>query len=177
MNVMIIFETIEGQTGRIVRFIEGQLEAKGHKIQRIDTAHKRVNVSFEGVDKVILAAPVHERRHPEAFEVFVSAARGALNAMDTLMLSVSLKAAFADGLEEAEDFLCEMEMRTKFSARDRLLVAGAVRQGSYDYFASQILQFVVLDGQDVNLADGDHEFTDWDAVGDCLDAFISGATV
>lgn len=173
MNVMIIFETIEGQTGRIVRFIESKLAAKGHTVQRVDTAHKRVQVSFEGVDKIILAAPVHERRHPASFEIFITAAAAALAKIDTLMLSVSLKAAFANGLEEAEDFLTELQMRTHFTAKRSALVAGAVRHGSYDYFAAQILQYVVLDGQDVNLANGDHEFTDWAALGESVDAFIS----
>ncbi len=161
MIVMVIFETVEGQTGKIVGHIGDGIKSLGHSLVKVDTADKRVQASFAGIDKVILAAPVHERRHPKTFELFVATSRDALNEHDTLMISVSLKAAFADGLEDAQDFLTEMEMRTGFSAIKRLLVAGAVRQGSYDYFASQILQHVVLAGQDPKLRGGDHEFTDW----------------
>ncbi len=139
MNVMVIFETVEGQTGKIVQHIAGGIEGLGHSVKKIDTANKRVQASFEGLDKVILAAPVHERRHPKTFEFFVATSRDALDEHDTLMISVSLKAAFEDGLEDAQDFLTEMKMRTGFSAMRQLLLAGAVRQGSYDYFASQIL--------------------------------------
>lgn len=122
---------------------------------------------------MILAAPVHERRHPRSFEVFVAAGRDALVARETLMLSVSLKAAFAGEMEDAEDFLTEMEGRTGFSATHKALVAGAVRQGSYDYYSSAILRHVVLAGHDAPLAKGDHEFTDWAALEATVTAFVS----
>ena len=172
MNVLIIFETIEGQTGKIVEFVQSQLQAAGHDVDRIDTSDKLSDVVGADVDRIILAAPVHERRHPKNFELFVMAEREALKARKTLMLSVSLKAAFEDGLEEAEDFLVEMEMRTGFVASHRVLVAGAVREASYDYFSSQIVRHVVLQGQDVQFVEGDHEFTDWDALRDSVAAFM-----
>jgi len=173
MIVMVIFETVEGQTGKIVQHIADGMKGLGHSVQKVDTSDKCARASFEGEDKVILAAPVHERRHPKNFELFVTTSRDALNEHDTLMISVSLKAAFENGLDDAQDFLTEMEMRTGFSAVKQLLVAGAVRQGSYDYFASQILAHVVLDGQDPSLHKGDHEFTDWQVLDANLSAFLA----
>lgn len=173
MAVTIIFETVEGQTGKIVQFIERTLRSEsGIDPQLVDTANRLAKVSYRGVDKVILAAPVHERRHPRSFEVFIAADRKELEARKTLMLSVSLKAAFDDGQVDAEAFLAEMEERTEFTATQRALVAGAVRQGSYDYFSSQILRHAILAGQNASLAEGDHEFTDWEALKALVTAFV-----
>ena len=54
-----------------------------------------------------------------------------------------------------------------------MLVAGAVRQQSYDYYETQILRHVILAGQDVELDHRDHEFTDWDALEGELKAFMA----
>lgn len=128
-----------------------------------------------------MAAPVHERRHPKAFEAFVSASLYELTARPTLLISVSLKAAFPEGLEEAQDYLTEMEMRTGFEPNMEALVAGAVRTSSYGYYESQIVQSVALAGRKVELTDGVREFTDWDALGrqisEILQAELEGASI
>lgn len=172
MDVLVIFETVEGQTRKIVEFVEQHICAAGHGVKLFNTADRLGVLSFDGIDKVVLAAPVHERRHPKGFEVLVSASLSDLEARQTLLMSVSLKAAFPDGLEEAQDYLIEMEMRTGFEPDKEVLVAGAVRTSSYGYFENQIVQHAVLDGRDIKLVDGVHEFTDWDALGAEIDAFL-----
>ena len=173
MKVLIIFETVEGQTRKIVDAIEHQVRAAGHDVQHFDASDKLAALSFDGIDKVVLAAPVHERRHPEGFEVLVGTSLEELSARDTLLISVSLKAAFPEGLEEAQDYLVEMEMRTGFEPDKEFLLAGAVRTASYGYFESQIVQNVALKGRKIELVDGVCEFTDWDALSRKVDAFLN----
>jgi len=173
MKIVILFETGEGQTGKISDFIANQIREAGHSVILVDTSDKLVDLSLGGADKVILAAPVHERRHPKNFEVAISAAKQDLAKCPTLMISVSLKAAFPEGLEEAQDYLTEMEMRTDFKPTQEALVAGAVRPGSYDYFQSQIVRHVVLDGHDVELKNGMKEFTDWASLAKTVATFIN----
>lgn len=177
MEILMIFETVEGQTRRIVEAVGKQLRAKGHGVRQCDTSERLVALSFEGIDKVILAAPVHERRHPKGFEVLVGASREQLRLLPSLIISVSLKAAFSDGLEEAQDYLTEMEMRTRFTPDQRILAAGAVREASYGYFESQIIKNVVLNGRSVDLIDGVHEFTDWEKLHADVDAFLEGTSL
>jgi menaquinone-dependent protoporphyrinogen oxidase len=171
MTILIIYSTIEGQTGKIVQFIQSKLEGAGHDVRLVDAEDKMVELSFDGVDKVILAAPVHERRHPKSFEFLVTTDRDALKARQTLMLSVSLKAAFSQTCEEAQDFLDEMKLRTGLQPDAEMLVAGAVHPGYYDYYAEQILRHVILQGQDVD-PHTEHEFTDWDALEKGVTAFV-----
>ena len=171
MKVLIIFETVEGHTKKVADFVEKQIHSAGHEVQLFDSADRLGELTFDGIDRVVLAAPVHERRHPKGFEVFIAASRSELNVRPTLLISVSLKAAFPEGLEEAQDYLTEMEMRTRFKPTKEALVAGAVRTSSYSYYESQIVQNVALAGRDVELTDGVREFTDWDALSVDIKAF------
>jgi len=172
MEILIVYETVEGQTRKIVEFIEDRMTSAGHAVRRFNTQDKLGSVSFDGIDKVILAAPVHERRHPKGFEVFVAASRDALKACPTLFVSVSLKAAFPEGQEDAQDYLAEMKMRTGFEPDREVLAAGAVRTSSYGYFESQVVQNVILGDRQVDLIDGVREFTDWGALGAEIDKFL-----
>jgi menaquinone-dependent protoporphyrinogen oxidase len=173
VKILVIFESIEGQTQKIAEFVAQQIRDANHEVQLFNTKRKRAMVPFDGIDKVILAAPVHERRHPQNFEIFVSTSLANLQALPTMLISVSLKAAFAEGLEDARDYLTELEMRTGFTPSVEYLAAGAVRTASYGYFESQIVQHVVLDGHNVELVDGVHEFTDWAAVSGAVTDFLS----
>ena len=172
MHVFVLYASLEGQTGKIARFIVERAEAAGLEVTLADIGAPMVDVNLSGADAVILAAPVHERRHPQTFEVFVRASREALEARPALVISVSLKAAFESGRAEAEEYLSEMLMRTGFEPERSLLVAGAVRAGAYDYFQTQVLRHVVLDGQDVDPTHGPREFTDWDRLASDIDGFL-----
>jgi len=164
MAVLIIFATIEGHTGKVARFAEDEVRKAGQEAVLVDAADQTATVSFEGIDKVILAAPVHERRHPKEFEMLLAAERRELEARKTLLISVSLSAAFPEGLEEAGEYVVEMKMRTGFTPDAEALVAGAVSSSRYDYFASQVVRHIVLRGRDYDPAAGEREFTDWDAL-------------
>lgn len=173
MKVLILFTTIEGQTGKIARFLEKEIAAAGQEAVLVDCADAAVPLSFDGIDKVILAAPVHERRHPERFEAILATRREELNALEVLMLSVSLSAAFPEGHEEAQDYLDEMKLRTGLRTSAEMLVPGAVRTDRYDYYARQVLRHVVLRGRDYDPDQSSHEFTDWAALKAKLSDFLA----
>lgn len=172
MTVLIAFATIEGQSGKIARFVESEVGKAGHDVVVFDVSDETRPVSLDGVGKVILAAPVHERRHPKPFEVFLASQRHELEDRQTLLLSVSLSAAFEDGLEEANEYVVEMKMRTGVTPDAEALVAGAVRSGSYDYFQSQVVQHVVLRDRDYDPRKSEHEFTDWEALSSKVAEFL-----
>ena len=176
MTLLIVYGTVEGPTRKIAEFVQEKLRGAGHDVSEFDTAQRTAPVSFEGVDKVILAASVHERRHPQTFEVFVGAHRKDLAACETLLISVSMSAAFEEGLGEAREYLTEMEMRTEFKPDAELLVAGAIKTGSYDYFATQVIRHVVMRDREYDANHGEHEFTDWDALEKDVLAFANSKT-
>lgn len=172
MKTLIIYATIEGQTGKIAKYVSEEVRKLGHDIEMVD-ANDPTEISFEGIDAVIMAAPVHERRHPENFEALLTAHAGNLSRLKTLLISVSLNAAFPEGREEAGEYVVEMNMRTGLKPDAELLVAGAVRTDRYDYFAMQVLQHVVLRDRDYVPKPGGHEFTKWDALSADIKKFLS----
>lgn len=173
MTVLVAFATVEGQTDKIARFVEREVRGSGRGVERVDVSGETLPVSFDGVTEVILAAPVHERRHPKAFEVFLAARHDELESRRTLLISISLSAAFEDGLEEANEYVVELKMRTGFTPDAEALVAGAVRPGGYDYFQSQIVRHVVLRDRDYEPGSSDHEFTDWEALSSVITEFLA----
>ncbi|WP_108861403.1 flavodoxin domain-containing protein [Ruegeria sp. Alg231-54] len=174
MTVLIAFATIEGQTEKIARFISRVAKNAGFNAKLINTDEMSSHVSLDDVVKVVLLAPVHERRHPKSFEAFVASNRDALMKRKSLVLSVGLKAAFASGREEARDYLNEMLMRTGFEPDATALVSGAVKPENYGYFEREILKHVVLLGQKIDPRDGAQEFTNWDELMSIVIDFLGG---
>jgi menaquinone-dependent protoporphyrinogen oxidase len=172
MTVLVAFATLEGHTGKIARFVESDVRKSGREVDLVDVSGETLPVSFDSVTDVILAAPVHERRHPKAFEVFLAGLHDKLESRRTLLISVSLSAAFEDGIEDAKEYVVELKMRTGFTPDAETLVAGAVRPGSYDYFQSQIVRHVVLRDRAYEPGSSDHEFTDWDALSSSIAEFL-----
>lgn len=172
MTVLIAYGTVEGQTAKIARFINDIIRDAGYETKLINTSDQTSQLSLEDVDHVILAAPVHERRHPKPFEMFLERNKGAFSMRKSLVLSVSLKAAFQKGQEDARDYLTEMLMRTKFEPDTTALVAGAVRPDNYGYFEKEIVQHVVLLGRKFDPQDGVKEFTDWDALKETVATYL-----
>jgi menaquinone-dependent protoporphyrinogen oxidase len=172
MNTLIIYATVEGQTEKIAQFAKKRISEGGHEVSLIN-ADDPEQISFDGVDAVILAASVHQRRHPRNFEALLVAHKADLEKRRTLLLSVSLNAAFPEGLEEAQDYVDEMKMRTGFEPTGELLVPGAVRISEYDFFAMQVVRYVVLRNRDYDPGEGTHEFTDWEALSDRLESFLA----
>ena len=171
MKVSIVYATIEGQTGKIARFVSDKARALGHDVDLLDVDDPS-KISLADSDAVILAASVHQRRHPRNFEAFLGAESKELSKKKTMLLSVSLSAAFPEGLQEAQEYVLEMKMRTKFEPDRTEVVAGAVRLGEYDYFALQVVRHVVLRDHDYDVQEGTHEFTDWDSLAKQVAQFL-----
>lgn len=176
MSVLVAYGSIEGQTGKIARFVEQTVRDNVEKVTLYNTANYPGPVDLTEFTTIILAASVHERRHPVAFEAFLSANKKTLSDKRTLLLSVSLSAAFDEGLEEAQDFLDEMKLRTGFNPNAELLVAGAVRPESYGYYETQVVQFVVLKDREEDVATKEREFTDWQAIRAVVEEFLIGTS-
>ena len=174
MTVLIVFATVEGQTAKIAHFISNVAKKSGFDTRLINTDQLPGQVKLDDVDRVVLLAPVHERRHPASFEAFIASFKDELVKRKALVLSVGLKAAFASGREEARDYLTEMLLRTSFEPDASALVAGAVRPDSYGYFEKEIVKHVVLLGRKIDPRDGVREFTDWDELTSIVKGFLDG---
>jgi menaquinone-dependent protoporphyrinogen oxidase len=90
----------------------------------------------------------------------------------TLFLSVSLSAAFPEGMTEAQSYIDAFLAGTGWKPTQSLLVAGALQYTEYDYFQEQVIEHIVLKGRKVEGIRGDLEFTDWAALSRTVDSFV-----
>src|SRR5262249_15048907 len=159
MGILIAYGTSEGQTRKTANKIAARIHELGHDAHLFDTVSLE-ETDVGSYDKVIVAGSVHQQRHQESVEVFVIASSAELQKRPTLFLSVSLSAAFRDGILEAQSYVDEFLASTGWKPTQSLLVAGALRYDEYDYFKAQIIRYVVLKCREVEVAKGNYEFTD-----------------
>jgi menaquinone-dependent protoporphyrinogen oxidase len=171
VKILIAYGTSEGQTRKIAEAAAARVREHGHDAKLFDTAGSPANLNMDDYDKIVVAASVHQKRHQDSVEVFVTAKLVKLQ-KPTLFISVSLSAAFSEGLPEAQSYLDAFFKSTGWKPTQSLLVAGALRYDEYDYFKQQIIEHVVLKGHNVDERKGDYEFTDWDSVFRAIDFFI-----
>lgn len=170
MKVLLIYGTTEGQTRKISEFCSARLTEAGHVVDMRE-CRRAANADISSFDAVVLAGSVHEKRHQESLENFAFAHRAQLAMVPTLLISVSLSIAFENGESEAQAYVGKFSERTEFEPSRVALVAGALKVDQYDYYMSQIVEFVVMKDREENLQD--REFTDWNRLGEALDGFVT----
>jgi menaquinone-dependent protoporphyrinogen oxidase len=171
MRTLIAYGTSEGQTRKIAEVVATRVQELGHDAHLFDTASLE-DIDVASYDKIVVAASVHHERHQGSVEVFVMASLAELQKRPTLFLSVSLAAAFPEGVADAQRYANVFLRNTGWKPTTSLLVAGALRYDEYDYFKAQIIQHVVLKCREVEGAKGDYEFTNWEGLFEAVDLLI-----
>lgn len=172
MRILVAFGTSEGQTRKVAEAVAARVHDLGHDAHLFDTASSPADLHIDSYDKIVVAGSVHQQRHQESVEVFVAVKLAELQKRPTLFLSVSLGAAFAEGMTDARSYVDAFLASTGWKPTQSLLIAGALRHAEYDYFMEQIIEHVVLKGRRVEGPNGDHEFTDWASLSQVIDAFV-----
>jgi menaquinone-dependent protoporphyrinogen oxidase len=175
MNILIVYATLEGHSRKIAEWIADRVRANGDNCPVIEASALRGTINVAGHDAVMIIAPVHQRAHPEAILDFVSAHRDGLNAKPSAFISVSLSAAFDAGHAEARSYVDHLLECTGWQPTATHQAAGALCYDEYDYFKEQIIRHIVLRGLGAADVKGDHDFTDWKALGRFVDDFVRAA--
>ena len=173
MRVFIAYGSTEGQTRKIAQTVSDQICGLGHDVELFDTSGLLGELSPSSFDKIIVAGSVHNKRHQESVELFAMANLKALQAKPTLFISVSIAAAFEEGLPDAQSYVDSFVSDIGWQPGQTLLVAGAVRHGEYGYFKELVVEQIVL--KDLGLDDPkkDHEFTNWESLAKAIEAFVA----
>jgi menaquinone-dependent protoporphyrinogen oxidase len=172
MKVLILYASIEGQALKVTRFLQKAVRRAGHTTKAVDVNVKRAEAPLDWADCLVIVASVHRRRHPVEFEKFLTVNRDALHGKKTLLLSLSLCAAFPQGQEEAQSYVAELSERTGFTPTADQLVAGALQFKKYKDYEAQVVRFVALNLNEYDEVHEDKEFTDWPAVEAGVLAFL-----
>lgn len=171
MKILLVYGSTEGQTRKIAEFCSTRLGDTGHEVDVRDSRRRMVDLDISQFEAVILAGSVHQKTHQESLANFTVAHRNALKSLRTLLISVSLAVAFDNGEKEARQYVKGFTDYVGFEPTEVVLAAGALKFDQYDYYMSQVVEHVVLENR--GTMHGDREFTDWDALGNALDAFVA----
>jgi len=173
MRCAVIFGTVEGQTRKIAEVVAESLQDAGHEVVMSDVSEKGQDLALAESNLALIAAPVHQQRHPDDIINFAKANADQLNEMASALISVSMSAALPDGEAEARSYVDRLLSTTGWQPRATHLAAGALRYTEYDFFQEQIIRHIVLKGHDLDDIKGDHVFTDWDALKRFVDQLIA----
>lgn len=176
MNVLIAFGSTEGQTRKIAHHIEASLKAAGHSVTLMDCSESSQTPPVSSFDAAIVAGSVHNKRHQDAVVGFAYAEREGLASIPSAFISVSLSIIAKDGATEAREYVHDFVAETEWTPTATHLAAGAVRYLEYDFFKEFTVKQLVLEGEPVpDKAEGNPEYTDWDALDTFVGSFVSGA--
>ena len=174
MKVLIAYGTTEGHTRKIVDAVKKKLLQLNHEVKVFDTSGLMGELDLSAFDAIIVAGSVHDSRHQESVEIFLIAKRELLKSKPTMFISVSLAAAFDDGMPDAQAYVDDLYDRVEWRPTQSLLVAGALRHDQYGFYREQFIEHVVLKDRELEHPEQDHEFTDWQFLEQSVDEFVGG---
>jgi menaquinone-dependent protoporphyrinogen oxidase len=174
-NVLIVFATKEGQSGKIARYLATAIRTRGHAVELFDADHETPPLP-DRYRSVIVCAPIHARGYPRSIVRFAREHRDLLERVPSTFLSVGLAVASrthdgrAQTLEVVEDFV----KKSGWRPRRIELVAGALPYSKYNFLVRFVMRRISeKEGGDTDTS-RDYEYTDWNAL-DRFASDISGA--
>ena len=171
MAILILYDTVEGHTEKIARFIADLVEQRGFEVSL--SAAGQLGYCDPGTfDAAILCAPIHGGNYPDAFVEYVKSWNEALDTVPNALITVSLGIAskFPDEVAEARGFPNTLTGETGWEPANLHNTAGALKYVEYDYFRRWIMRRIAEHEGGPTDVSRDHELTDWKA----LETFITG---
>lgn len=175
MNILIAYESTEGQTRKIARYIADYLIGQGHSVELARAADAK-DAELARFDAVLLAGSVHAGNYQKPLIKLAKRKASALTQVRAAFLSVSLAAAGTDADDWAGLTECvnRFAKKTGWTPPTVMHVAGAFRFSEYDFFKSWAMRWIASEkDQDVDPRK-DKEYTDWAALKKTLDDWLTG---
>lgn len=173
MRILIVYGTTEGQTRKIARFIEAEIEKAGHSATICDSTEKPENPC--NYDAVIIGASMHMEKYQSSIANFIQKHKQVLNKMHTAFYSVSLTAAGDDeeSWKELKHITQSFLQHTGWKPAMVEYVAGALLFSEYDFLKKYILRLIAKRAGHPNDGKHDTEFTNWTGLETFTKQFIN----
>jgi menaquinone-dependent protoporphyrinogen oxidase len=166
-KVLIVFNTIEGQTGKIARQIGTELRNLGHAVDEFNTSGKEESPLISTYDGFVVGAPVHVSGYPSNLRKWVKFNAKDLSAQPGAFFSVCL------GILQTNDVSAQKAERnivTEFfewsSWRPALwaIFAGALPYSKYGVIKRFVMKRISARAGGDTDTSRDYEYTNWDDV-------------
>jgi len=184
-RIFIAYATREGHTATIAERTAQRLTGQGHSVTLINVAS--IDPFEEGpeyFDAGIIAASIHTGTHEREMVAFVKKHRGALCAVPTAFLSVSLSETTAENpgasqedREKAKRDVAAMIEQfcadTGWYPYEAKPVAGALAYSKYNFVVRFVMKRIARAAGGSTDTSRDHVYTDWDDLHRFIDGFVA----
>ena len=174
LRVMVAFASREGQTERIAHHVAREVENRGALSHLVNVRVDPVDDGVDDYDAAVLADSLHIGQYDPVFTAFVESHLERLNAVPSLMLTISLSAASPDAAERES---AVDRARTLISAMGwrpgRMeLVGGAVNDRKLNFLQRWLMHLILRRKGVEPDPSGNSEFTDWKRLDSVVAEFV-----
>jgi menaquinone-dependent protoporphyrinogen oxidase len=173
-KILVLYATMEGQTGRIAERMAAELRAAGHRVEVVEGREGAELPSLAAYDALIVGASVHYGHHPACFGRALRKQLDALSSRPSAFFSVSLSADGPGAKRAAAWRYVKKFLRgIGWQPAQTAAFGGALRYSLYRGWKRFLVRlFVRVAGGDTDTT-RDYEYTDWRAVAEFAHAFAA----
>ena len=177
MNILILFASKEGQTEKIAHFIAAAIRHHGHQATTQLGEHLPKDFDTDRFDAAIIGGSIHMGKFPGYLKSFVTEHREWLSQVPSAFFTVCMAIHSVNEKEQADARALGQNFIKKTNWQPNLMetFAGAVKYTQYGFITRKIMQHISKKEGGNTDTSQDHEYTDWDAVTDFTEQFLSKA--
>jgi len=175
MNILILYATKEGQTEKIADFIAEVIRHHGHQAVTQLGEHLPKDFSTDRFDAAMLGGSIHMGKYPSYLKKFVTGHRDWLNQVPSAFFIVCMAINSVNEKEqiEARSFGPKFVKDTNWQPSLLETFAGAVKYTQYGFITRKIMQMISKKEGGSTDTSHDHEYTNWEAVTQFTEQFLS----
>jgi menaquinone-dependent protoporphyrinogen oxidase len=170
-RILVLYGTTEGQTARIAESIGSTLRAHGAVVDVVRAS--RAGPRPDEYDGIVVAASVHGGRYQTAVQRWVRTYAPAFGNKPTAFVSVCLGILERDPEvhRQLHAIIARFLQATGWRPTTTTIVAGALLYRQYGWLKRWIMKRIVAKGGGDTDTTRDYEYTDWNEVRACAEAF------
>lgn len=174
-NILVVYGTFEGHTGKIAECIGAALRARQHEAAVLDGKTLPPDFSVRSYDAAIFGASVHMGQHVEYIERLVKVHRAWLNQMPSAFFSVSLMRGgqLTHHRSQAEAYVRSFVAETGWQPSITATFGGALLFSHYGFAQRFITAALARRALGAINPNRDSEYTIWDEVVRFADDFLA----
>ncbi len=171
-KLLIIYGTTEGQTAKIVQYIEKRAIDSGWEV----TAYNAIEFppSPHGFDLVILAGSVHMEKYQTASVHYATEHAQTLDKRMNAFVSVSMAAAHLsdENKVEVQKWVDAFIEQTGWTPNTVKHTAGALKYVEYNWLKKIVMREIARSTGNSTDTSQDHEYTDWNRLDEFIDQLL-----
>ena len=174
-NILVVYGTFEGHTGKIAESIGAALRARQHEASVLDGRTLPSDFTVRGYDAAIFGASVHMGQHVEYIVRLVKVHRSWLNQIPSAFFSVSLMRSgqLSHHRSQAEAYVRSFVVETGWQPSITATFGGALPFSQYGFAQRFITAALARRALGAINSSCDSEYTIWDDVVRFVDDFLA----